>query len=127
MLSFSIATECLDSLPLGALLVKDDKGSLNHKVVFLNRQFAKEIGWTLDEIPDKDTWWLTAYPEDKYREVVARQWELCVEAYDTLGSDYITMDVNIETKFNGSTRFRVFTEAKDNLVPDHYLVLFMKL
>ena len=122
-----IPRDYLNQLPIGALVVKSAPDTLNHKTVFVNRQFEKDLGWLIEDIPDKEAWWLKAYPEEHYRQVVARQWELCIESFDELESDYVSMDVNICSKANQTVRCRVFTELKDSMIPGHYVVMFMKL
>ena len=122
-----IPEEYLNNLPLSAIVVKDDQESLNHEVVFVNRQFIKEMGYTNEDIPDKNTWWVTAYPDKDYQKVVAQQWELTVELYNPNESNYIAMEANICTKHHGTVRYKVYSEASDHLIPGHYIVMFSKM
>lgn len=117
----------LNSLPLSAIVVKHNDSTLNHKLVFINERFKKELGWSLDEIPDKDTWWVTAYPDPNYQKVVARLWELSVEDFNENEKSHVSMDVNINTKFNGTKRFRVFIEMENQIIPSHYIVMLLNL
>ena len=91
IISQSIA-DYANSLPFPAIVVKDDKAMLNHHLEFVNEQFIKEIGYTVEDIPDKNTWWVTAYPDEAYQRVVARHWELAVETYQKSDGKYVEMD-----------------------------------
>ncbi len=123
----TLPIDYLNSLSKGAIVVKDDNQSLNHQIVFVNDQFAKEIGYGLGDIPDKNAWWITAYPDEAYQKVVARQWELAVETFNENEGKYVVMDAQIQTKSNGSRKFRVYSEARDHLIPGHYVVMFEQL
>ncbi|GLX78114.1 hypothetical protein tinsulaeT_14540 [Thalassotalea insulae] len=121
------AEEYLNKLPFGAAIVKNDSQTLNHKITFINEQFKKDIGWSLAEVPDKNSWWITAYPDEDYQKVVAAQWELVIESFDKSKGNYVSMEVNIRTKFNGTVRYRVYSEVCNYLIPDHYIVMFTPL
>lgn len=114
----------LNSLPFAALVAKDDKSTLNHQVVHLNNKFLTEIGYTLEEIPDKNSWWLTAYPDPAYQKVVARHWELAVETYNESEGKHVVMDAEIRTKDGGPKMFRVYSEAEKYQFPGFYIVMF---
>lgn len=117
----------LNNLPFGAALIENDIQTLNHKIVFTNQEFIDSIGWTLAEIPDKNTWWQTAYPDKDYQKVVSQQWELVLESFSKNQNNYISMEVNIRTKFNGMARYRVYSEANNYLMEDYYIVMFIPL
>jgi len=127
MNSSFIPEDYLNSLPLGAIVVKNDSETLNHQVVFVNEQFLRKIGYTVEDIPDKNTWWETAYPDKAYQKVVAQYWELAVETYAASDGKYVVMDAEIRTKSRGSKKFRVYSEAENHLIPGHYIVMFMEL
>lgn len=114
----------LNSLPVAAILVKNDSHTLNHQVALVNTLFLQEIGYTLDEIPDKNTWWETAYPDPAYQKVVARQWELAVETFEANQDKYVVMDAEICSKSGNSKKYRVFSEASQFLFPGYYIVKF---
>lgn len=111
-------------LPLPVVIVKHNEHSLNHSFVYLNRRFNDIIGWTLEDIPDKEHWWRTVYPEPDYQKVVESQWELGMESLNENKESFVLMTVNIMTKHNGRIRFNVYTEYKSFLVHGYYAVVF---
>jgi hypothetical protein len=122
-LSKSIQTKFFDILPVPILVVELKEDSLNHNLIYLNNAFSNVIGWSLKEIPDKEHWWKKAYPDPSYQKVVEDLWELSMETVDANDS-FVTITVNIMTKFNGVKRFKVNTELKSALLDGYYVVTF---
>jgi PAS domain-containing protein len=126
-LAMLIPTKFLDMLPLPILVVEKTEQSLNHPVVYLNLNFSKIIGWNLDEIPDKEHWWRTAYPDPQYQKVVERLWEISIESKNLDNDNLVLMTVNIMTKNNGIKRFKVYTEMESALLDGYYVVAFEEI
>ncbi len=124
ILSQPIPTKFLDMLPLPVVVVEFTEETLNHTFVFLNNKFNSIIGWSLNEIPDKDHWWQKVYPDAQYQKVVESQWELSMESLDSDNDSFVSMTVNIKTKHNGVKRFNVCTELKNVLIDGYYVVTF---
>jgi hypothetical protein len=111
-------------LPLPILVVELIEDTLNHKLIYSNNSFKKIIGWSLEEIPDKDHWWKKAYPDPQYQKVVESLWELGMESIDSEKDNFVIVTVNIQTKHHGVKRFKVYTELKSALVDGYYVVTF---
>lgn len=45
-----------------------------NKIEYINQQFTRLFGYTLDDLPDLETWYHLAYPEEHYRETVIFPW-----------------------------------------------------
>jgi hypothetical protein len=114
-------------LPLPILIVEIIEDSLNHPIVYLNPNFINNIGWSLDEIPDKEHWWQAAYPDPQYQQVVERLWEISMESKDSNNDNFVLLTVNIMTKYNGVKRFKVYTELKSALLNGYYVIAFEEL
>ncbi len=119
-----ISTKHFDNLPQPIIVVEDNQETLNHNFVYLNQSFKEIIGWTLKEIPDKEHWWKTAYPDPKYQKVVETLWEIEMESIDLDSDNFVTITVNIMTKHNGMMRFEVKTELKSSVMDGYYAVIF---
>jgi hypothetical protein len=109
------------------LLVKLNEKNLNHNIVYSNNAFINIIGWTLEEIPDKNQWWKKAYPDSDYQKVVENLWELSVESIDPDNDTNVSLTVNVMTKYNGVKRFKVDTEIKSSLADGYYVVKFEEI
>ncbi len=56
--------------PFGLAIIRADE-----TFEYVNPQFTKIFGYTLEEIPDKTTWYEKAYPDPALREKVIRAWK----------------------------------------------------
>ena len=117
-------TKRFDDLAKPIIIVEHSSDTLNHNLVYINNRFKEVIGGSLDEIPDKEHWWKTAYPDPKYQKVVESLWELEVESTDLDSDNFVTITVNIMTKHNGLRRFEVKTELKSSFMDGYYAVSF---
>ena len=114
-------------LPVPTLVIELKKECLNHNIIYSNNAFNNIIGWSLEEIPDKDHWWQKAYPDPTYQKIIENQWELIMETIDPNNDSFVTMTINIMTKYNGVKRFKVNTELKSALVDGYYAVTFEEI
>lgn len=44
------------------------------KIEYVNHQFTKLFGYTIEDIPDLDTWYKKAYPDVNYRNTIINSW-----------------------------------------------------
>ncbi|HPB05233.1 MAG TPA: GAF domain-containing protein, partial [Prolixibacteraceae bacterium] len=58
-----------ESSPVGGLIY-DSSGNIR----FLSPRITKMLGYTPNDIPTLDSWFLKAYPNDDYREFVSEKW-----------------------------------------------------
>jgi PAS domain S-box-containing protein len=56
------------------------------EILFLNRRFIETFGYTLDDLPDVETWSALAYDDPEYLERIARQWQDGVQSLSSGGS-----------------------------------------
>lgn len=48
------------------------------RIEYVNRQFIQLFGYTLDDLPDLESWYRLAYPDDGYRQAVIVPWRKAV-------------------------------------------------
>ncbi|RLB17116.1 MAG: hypothetical protein DRG63_04230 [Deltaproteobacteria bacterium] len=60
----------VEDAPFGVSIMKDD-GTFE----YVNPQFVKLFGYTLEDVPNKGTWFEKAYPDSQLREQVISTWE----------------------------------------------------
>ena len=68
----------LERLPVGLCLVQHDG-----RIAFMNQRYIDICGYTLEEVPDSDTWWTRAYPDPVERNTIRQMWR----ASDELAAD----------------------------------------
>lgn len=126
MQSEVIPKEFFNLLPLPILIHKPLLDDLNSPIVFLNTQFLTEIGWTLEDIPDKNHWWQAAYPDSTYQKVIERQWELGVSNALEKTESFVFINANIMSKFSGPRRYKIYTQINSQMLPGYNVVAFGK-
>ena len=63
-----------DSSPVPMVLYNERKGSYHY-----NNKFTETFGYTIEDVPRINEWWLLAYPDEKYREFVKKRWYAAVD------------------------------------------------
>ena len=120
----SIPTKYFEMLPLPTAVLKHSEDTLNHSIIYVNNSFETIIGWSLQDVPDKEHWWKKAYPDPQYQKVVESLWELSMESSESTDNSFVVVTVNIMTKHNGVKRFKVYTEVESTLLDGYYVVTF---
>ena len=59
-----------DSAPFGISIMK-----ANQVFEYLNSMFTEIFGYTIEDLPDKETWFKKAYPDEDYRDEVLCAWK----------------------------------------------------
>lgn len=77
--------------------------NLNGTVEYVNHQFTQLFGYTLEDIPDVQTWWLKAYPDTRYRETVIEPWGKAVVVAYQEGTEAPELEASVTCK-DGTTR-----------------------
>ena len=72
-------------------------------IKYVNRQFTELFGYTLEDIPDLDTWYRKAYPDSGYRKMFIEPWMQRIENARQLGAAQPGLEANITCK-DGSER-----------------------
>jgi hypothetical protein len=117
----------LDMLPLPILIANIGKDELNPPLVFLNRRFIEEFGWTLRDIPDKKSWSKKAYPNADYERVVNKQWDLEKASVREADQGFVKIEVNIMTAYKLQKRFIIYTQIDSLLIPKHHVLAFERV
>ncbi|OIR17800.1 putative diguanylate cyclase YdaM [mine drainage metagenome] len=74
-----------------------------NRIEYVNLQFTLLFGYNLDDLPDLETWYRLAYPDENYREMVIRPWMKNVATAKTSRTQPPELEVNITCK-DGTTR-----------------------
>jgi len=48
---------------------------IEQKAEYINPRFIKLFGYTMAEVPTVDQWWPLAYPDEKYRRQIEKEWQ----------------------------------------------------
>lgn len=102
-----------DLLPYPFLLSKRSGDSWVH--AFANKQFTAELGYTLEDIPTIDEWFLKAYPDATYRSQICNDWNVLAKSALESESRKVVMRVVVQTK-TGPKWFEVTNTILENLI-----------
>jgi two-component system sensor histidine kinase/response regulator len=119
---FITLMEIIDFLPDPLLISRF--GGKTHHPVYVNRKFTDMIGYTLAELPDIETWFKLAYPDDNYRREIFEAWtKLSMEA-KTSGTNFVDVPACIRCKHQEDKWFNVrATFWKEDI----YIVVFSNI
>ncbi len=84
--------------PVGVGL-SDAEGNIE----YVNQRFTELFGYTLDDLPDLETWYSKAYPDAGYRNMIIEPWRQRVYKADQLGTSPPKLQAFVTCK-NGSER-----------------------
>ena len=111
----------IDFLPYPFLVaeVKDNEPT----TVFVNKKFNEEIGFSIEEIPTIDAWFLKAYPQAEYRNEVKRVWnEMATQAINS-NLNSVTMKASVHTKGGG----QIWYDIKSSFIGPLHFVAFVNI
>ena len=86
------------------MVVLDEVGD----VLSLNNKFTRSFGYTIDDVSTTEDWWVAAYPDKRYREIVRKSWEAAVAESLISGKEIETQTWEVTCK-GGSKRTCEFT------------------
>lgn len=90
--------DILDASPVGI-----GWSDVNGKIEYINHQFTQLFGYTLDDLPDVETWYQKAYPNAQYRQTEIEPWEKAVALTRHTGATPPELEVSVTCK-DGSER-----------------------
>ena len=66
--------------------------------IFTNDRFTKFFGYSLEDMPTINEWWLNAYPDAKYRKWVIENWQSAVRRAEEKGNDIESEEYLVTSK-----------------------------
>lgn len=94
-------------------------------VTFVNPEFTKRFGYTLDDIPTLADWWPKAYPDPAYRLWVADAWVTAMDKAKHEHDYFEPLELNVSCK-DGTTRTVMISAAllADSFTDTHLVILY---
>ena len=83
----------LESIPLPVTYVSN-----SGEIIFRNDRFLEVIGYTIEEVPTVNEWWLKAYPSGTYRKWVIKNWESALQYATETNTDILPKEYRITCK-----------------------------
>ena len=89
-------------------------------IIRINQRFIDVFGYTIDDLPNLEQWWVNAYPDPHYREAVKKTWQSTLEIGNGTGQDIPAHDYHVTCK-NGNT---ITMEVSGINLGDEYIAVF---
>ncbi len=83
---------------------------ISNEIDYVNEAFVKTFGYTIDEIPDLDTYLQKLYPDEEYRNSIYPEWIESIDIAATQGAPVKPFDVKMTCK-NGEIKNIVIHSA----------------
>ncbi len=83
------------------------------KVVFINQRLTEVLGFTIEDIPDEETWFNTAYPDPEFREWVSGAWSREIEKISQSGG-IIQEEYEVHDKWSQPHQIDFFANVIEN-------------
>jgi PAS domain S-box-containing protein len=112
----------IETLPL-PLALNDSKGN----ITFLNKEYSKVIGYTLDEIPTVHDWFPLAYPDDNYRNHVVTTWLQRLDKKLSTGKPFEPMEITVACKDGNKRDFICNMSLLENDANGTQLIYFFEI
>lgn len=103
----------LNFIPYPFLLSEYRNGSQCN--IFVNQRFVEEIGYTCEDIPTIDDWFVKAYPDDKYRNEILQDWATRLDKAHSNGFDSVIKQARIHTKQHGTKWYEVKASVRGSI------------
>lgn len=110
--------ELIESIPVPVTYVNSEG-----EIIFRNNRFVELIGYTQQEAPTVNEWWLKAYPDEDYREWVIRNWESAMEHAKKTNTDILPKEYRIACK-DGVQRIFVVSGI---IIDNNLLITFIDI
>ncbi len=95
----------------------------NNRFEYINPTFTDMFGYTIDDLPDRDTWLKKAYPDKTYRDYIAKLWADDSHLIDG-GRTSITEELVVKCK-DGTEKIIFFHRVR--LSDSKYLMLYLDI
>ncbi|MGD0091504.1 MAG: PAS domain S-box protein [Planctomycetota bacterium] len=93
------------------------------ELAYFNDRFVQTFGYTHEDVPTLNKWWLRAYPDEKYCAWVVATWDAAVLRAAQTQSDITPMEYNVTCK-DGTVRI---VEISGITIEDNFLATFIDL
>lgn len=90
------------------------------RIEYVNRQFTLLFGYTVDDLPNLETWYQRAYPDENYRKTVVGPWRRAVAQAHQTNKQLPELEADITCK-DGSVRSIIIRVA---WIGNHRMVSF---
>ena len=96
-------------------------------ITLINRAFVETFGYTRADIPDLAAWWLKAYPDPAYRQIVVDAWARELERARSTGTRFSPIEVTVVARDGRPRTALVAAASLDGTVAGSHLVTLVDI
>lgn len=93
-------------------------------ITFLNNAFIEQFGYTIKDIPNRDTWLDKAYPDKKYAQEIKHLWLKNFEEYTQKGKNFKPAEITVCCKNGDYKTVIAHTSSLSNTDNGEFLISF---
>lgn len=108
----------LDASPVPFALCSE-----NQAITLLNPAFLSCFGYRLHDIPTLGDWWLKAYPDPEYRQLIHKQWQKELARCRFSGETFQAIESQIRCRDGESRSVLITTAIVSDSVESNYLII----
>lgn len=91
-------------------------------ITYLNSAFTRTFGYDQNDIPTVSSWWPKAYPDERYRQHIEREWQLHLDVAKRDDTPFEPMEVIVRCKDGGERTVLVTATELASTFSDLHLV-----
>jgi PAS domain S-box-containing protein len=108
----------IENLPLPVALTTHDG-----VISFRNTRFVEVFGFSEEDVPTLSEWWIKAYPDEQYRQLVRNKWDERAKKAIGTGLDIESNELMVTCK-DGTERYIIISGIS---IRDNFLVTFIDI
>ena len=119
----------LDTLPNPVTLNElayDKNGIAYDKIVYVNKNFMKTIGYTTEDIPSDRAWFTKAYPDASYQQYISSEWFKAVKKAKEEEGDLVGFPAKVRCKDEEDRWFSITTQLNHTISDKYRTIIFVQ-
>jgi PAS domain S-box-containing protein len=119
----------LDTLPNPVTLNElclDEDGEPYDKIIYVNKNFLENIGYTTEDIPTDRVWFTKAYPDPEYQQYVSNEWFKAVKKAQDAKTDLNGFPAQVTCKNGQKEWFNITTQLDHPISQNYRTIIFVK-
>ncbi|MGH2664230.1 PAS domain-containing sensor histidine kinase [Flavobacterium sp.] len=110
-------------LPYPFIITEIETFDRSFKSIFFNENLIQEFGYTTQDIPDVDTWYLLLYPDEDYRNEIRNAWN--IKLHEAISKN--EKEAKIKARLKPKDKEEKWYEIKAFFFGDFFILAFVDI
>ena len=107
--------------------VMDNKGMPYDEILYVNQEFKRTIGYSVDDIPTDRVWFDKAYPDKSYQAFVLKEWFDSLENAKIHKKSLPGVPAKVLCKDGSEKWFQITSHIESNIADNCHLIVFVEI